>query len=365
MLGSAKGVLKDTSNIKVINIDELEKWNKIINEFSMIDTYYTVGYVKSFMLHGDGMPFLLYYSDNNISAMNVVMLRDINDLDYLKMHDGEKQYDLSTPYGYGGFVLKGKVRHESIKLLNDSYVEFCMNNHIVSEVVRFHPVINNAEMLSELYDIVKLGNTITMDLESEDTIWQSLTSKNRNMIRKAVKNGVKINYGFSKDLFGVFQCMYNDTMDRDNARDYYYFKDEFYSTLLNECHDDIQIFFAEYEGEKISMAIILRRNNQMHYHLSASQFAYRHLAPTNLLLWEAAKWGCNNGCKTFHLGGGLGGSATDSLYKFKKSFNKNHECSFYLGKKIFDQTIYDELVERAKENGALNPAFFPLYRGIC
>ena len=66
------------------------------------------------------------------------------------------------------------------------------------------------------------------------------------------------------------------------------------------------MFYAEHEGEIIAMSIILYDNNIMHYHLSGAKYEYRPLAPTNLLLFEAALWGYKQGFKSFHLGGGLG-----------------------------------------------------------
>ena len=100
----------------------------------------------------------------------------------------------------------------------------------------------------------------------------------------------------------------------------------------------------------------------MHYHLSTSDRRYQRLA-TNLLLYEAACWGCENGYESFHLGGGLG-SKEDSLYKFKKAFNKNSETYFSIGKKIFDQGKYDELVNMRKRfnHNCANTNFFPQYR---
>ena len=82
-------------------------------------------------------------------------------------------------------------------------------------------------------------------------------------------------------------------------------------------------------------------------------------APTNLLLYKAALWGCETGCKTFHLGGGVG-SGEDSLFKFKKSFYRNDDLPFFsIGKKIFDQQKYDFLVSMREET---NSSYFPKYR---
>lgn len=124
------------------------------------------------------------------------------------------------------------------------------------------------------------------------------------------------------------------------------------------------MFYAVMNGEVIAMSIMLFANKQMHYHLSGSMMEYRHLAPSNLLLYKAALWGCEQGYKTFHLGGGVG-SGEDNLYKFKAAFNRKSDYQFSIGKEVFDQQKYDELVaERASRDEGFDreSRFFPLYR---
>ena len=103
----------------------------------------------------------------------------------------------------------------------------------------------------------------------------------------------------------------------------------------------------------------------MHYHLSASNSKFQKIAATNLLIYEAACWGCKNGYKTLHIGGGVG-AGQDGLYQFKKGFNKGEDTEFYIGKKIFDKDMYEGLVDiRVRNDKEYNKEteFFPKYRG--
>ena len=75
-------------------------------------------------------------------------------------------------------------------------------------------------------------------------------------------------------------------------------------------------------------------------------------------------WGSENGFKTLHLGGGLG-SGNDNLYKFKAAFNRNSGLQFSIGKQIFNQDLYDKLVDlrlQKDPNFNVESKFFPLYR---
>ena len=184
------------------------------------------------------------------------------------------------------------------------------------------------------------------------------------MIRKAEKNGIEIFHEKDLKLFQDFKRIYNATMDKDHAEKYYYFDDAFYESIHRDLHEHYEMFYAVYQGEIIAMSIMIFANNRMHYHLSGSMIEYRNLAPSNLLLYIAALWGHEQGFKTFHLGGGVG-SGEDSLFKFKAAFNRNSDYQFSIGKEIFDQQKYDELVqERAQRDDAFNSqsSYFPVYR---
>lgn len=351
------------SYLQVITIEEDEKWNSLVKSFINYDVYYLSGYTKAFQVYGDGQPILFYYKDKEIKAMNVVLKRDIekNEKFFGKLPKNTL-FDLITPYGYGGFLIEGNISQKALNNLDREYSSFCLQEGIICEFVRFHPVLNNSENLYGIYDILKLGNTITISLNSKEDIWANLTSKNRNVIRKAIKSGVNIYWGRDPKILNDFVYLYNLTMKKDEAIDYYFFNKDFFNSILYDLKNNSLIFYAKYEEKIIAMSIIIFSNKQMHYHLSASDRKYQHLAPTNLLLFEVACWGCENGYKTFHLGGGLG-SREDSLFRFKKAFTRNSETHFSIGKKIFNHEKYEELVNiRSREgNFDIETDFFPKY----
>ena len=341
--------------IRLFDLSQSAEWDATVHSFAEHDVYYLSGYVKAFQIHGDGDPYLLYYEDNGLRAIYVYMRRKTA---------LEGVFDSVTPYGYGGVLFEGDTSEGNLQSFWTAYLEKMAEEHIVDNFVRYHPVLKNAVPMEEVSNVIDLGKTVAFDLASPEVIWDNIISKNRNMIRKAEKNGITIEHGKGMDLLDQFTEIYNATMDKDHAEEYYYFKRPFYESIDRDLQDNYKMFYAMYEGRPIAMSIMIFANGRLNYHLSGSDIAYRNLAPSNLLLYKAALWGYEQGCKTFHLGGGVG-SGEDNLYKFKAAFNKNSDYQFSIGKEIFDQEKYDQLVAiRAQQDPDFNPEskFFPLYR---
>lgn len=350
-------VLRGRIMMDVYTLQQSEQWDAVVRSFEKHDVYWFSGYVKAFQLHGDGEPLLFYYEGTRIRGINVVMRRDIaQDKSFIGKISRGQYFDFSTPYGYGGWIIEG----ENVGELFEAYSEWIEEHEIICEFVRFHPMIGNHAICRDFYEVVKLGEVVHMDLSSPEIIWNNIISKNRNVIRKARKHNVKVYNGRYPEIFQQFREIYNKTMEKDDAEDYYYFDEVFFKSVLNDLPQNAQIFYAQKDDKIIAASIMLAANGRMNYHLSGSLEEYNSLAANNLMLYEAALWGFYNGCKTFYLGGGVG-SGKDSLFKFKRAFYRGELNHFYIGKKIFDWEKYDELLNR---RGRIdNLSYFPMYRG--
>ena len=341
--------------LTVYTLEQSEQWDAIVRSFKEYDVYWLSGYVKAFQLHGDGEPLLFFYDDGNTRGINVVMKRDVAKDDHFKEKIEEgKYFDFATPYGYGGWIIEGEETED----LFQSYEQWLKKNGIISEFVRFHPMVKNHDASRPFYEVIQLGEVVHMELSSPEVVWNNIISKNRNMIRKAIKNGVTIYNGRFPEIYEKFRTIYNSTMDKDDADEYYYFEPEFYRSVLEDLPQNAQVFWAEKDSQVIAASIMLATNGRMNYHLSGSLREFSSLAPTNLLLYNAALWGCANGYRTLHLGGGVG-SGEDSLFKFKRAFYKGDLNRFHIGKRIIDREKYDELLAM---RGNVVSGFFPQYR---
>jgi len=124
--------------LKVFTVDQREQWDAIVRSFKEYDVYWLSGYVKAFELHGDGKATLFFYEDENTRGINVVMTRDIaRDVHFSgKLPEGQ-YFDFATPYGYGGWIIEG----EKTEKLFAEYRDWVDKHGIISEFVRFHPMV--------------------------------------------------------------------------------------------------------------------------------------------------------------------------------------------------------------------------------
>jgi hypothetical protein len=344
--------------LSIINIDEQEKWDSIVKSFKNYDVNYLSDYVKALQLNGDGLPLLFYYDDDRTRAINVVMKRDIaKSVQFKDNFPLDTWFDLTTPYGYGGFLYEG----EDYSAVNKAYDDYCKENGFVSEFVRFH-LISGSQSFYNGVTQTPISNIIRSLDMSLDDMFMDFEHKVRKSIKKARRAQLEVEIDTDGSKLYDFLSIYYGTMDRANAKGNYYFSKEFFKTI-NKLEDNYVYIHVLYEGKIISTELVLYGTENCYSFLGGTNRDYFHLSANNFLKYEIIKWAKEKGLKRFILGGGYG--AEDGIFKYKKSFAPNGIYDFYIGKKVFNEKKYNELVEmRNQEKGFdANTAFFPAYRG--
>lgn len=317
-----------------------DKWNEYLNKFneSQKDIYYTEEYVK------------LYETDD---AKSVCAICKDNDK-YLLMPFIRKEidgyYDFETAYGYGGPIANTEERAWIDCALYEMQKLFEKEKYVCG-FIRFHSLLNNAEACKNHMQVIFDRKTVAIDTkESEDEIWTNqITSKNRNMIRKAERNGLVYKAEYDFESLPKFVELYNETMKRLQAEEFYFFNDKYYQLFIDSFKDKAFLGTVKKDGELICGALFMFSEDYGHYHLEGSNHKYSKLAANNLLLWKTALEFHELGVKEFHLGGGYNSEPDNSLLKFKKSFSDNTK-DFYIGKWIFNHDKYDELKNNWSKN---------------
>jgi serine/alanine adding enzyme len=288
-----------------------------------LDAYYRRPYVEASALLDKGRPFLLEHD----GALFAGIERD-------------EPRDVVTPYGYGGPTADG---------FWDAYEEWARERGVVTTFVRFHPLYGNQRGAPIHVD--ELAPTVAWRLEPDRDLLAGLHFKHRNKVTKAENAGATVR---QHEGLGEFVPLYEDTMRRVHADDFYFFERAYWERLGEL---PLVRFDAEIDGEVVASALCLATPPWLHYHLSGTTDAGRTTGSSTLVLLEAARWAQANGYERFHLGGGLGGKE-DSLHHFKARFDPEGLVPAAVGKAIHDEDAY----RRLSGGEASYDGFFPAYR---
>lgn len=281
----------------------------------------------------------------------------------IPIETSEKFFDIVTPYGYGGpVIVRLMSENRKRELVNGfalAFGEHCQKEKIVSEFVRFHPLVKNADDFHEIYETIPIRTVIGTDLEKYPDFFENEFSKRcRKNIRKALNHHITFEFELAPHSLTEFKEIYYSTMDRNEASEYYYFGDEYFAKCLKYYNNNILLVKAIFDNKVIAASFCFVWDKVVHIHLSGTLTEYLHLSPAYILRYAVAKWGVENGYKLIYHGGGKSNDSEDTLLKFKKQFGTHTEFPFYIGKKIWNKDAYNLLCELTE----YNDDFFPKYR---
>ncbi|MFZ7121503.1 MAG: GNAT family N-acetyltransferase [Eubacteriaceae bacterium] len=325
------------------------------------DVYFNYKYAKLCELieHGKAEKYIFENENGVIYYQYIKRLIpvSVDDIDY---------YDIITPYGYGGPLIIRCIQGKQAQLINEfnkSFISKCKENRIVSEFIRFHPILKNYMFFKDIYNPIFLRNTVAINLSKKDILMDEFSRSCRNKVRKGKKSSVNIEFDFNCNSIDAFYDIYIETMKKNNASNFYFFPLDYFKYAKNHLKDYFFIVNARLDSKIIASSIFLHTDNYLHWHLGGTLPNYYCYASDNLILYEVAKWGKKTNKKYIHLGGGFTNSEDDGLFIFKKSFTKDTVFDFYIGKRILNQNIYDLLtIKKRKNKREMHRDFFPEYR---
>lgn len=329
---------------KILNLADIVEWQAALEKLSPEnkDVYFTPEYYSLYQNYGDGEARCFVFEQDGEVVLYPFLINPITSLGY-KLD--KEYYDIQGAYGYNGIITSSEDA-EFIAAFWEAFDAYCQGNDIVAEFTRFHPVLNNQRTASPKMKTFFSRHTVALDLKDDDIWMHQISSKNRNMIRKAEKEGVTI---VESDDYETFRRLYDGTMTDLHAEDFYFFPKSYYDEYKQTFKGESMLCLAMLDGKAIAGSMFFFSDDYAHYHLSARDREYSRYAANNLILWYAIQRAKERGCKWFHFGGGTTGNDDDSLLKFKKEFSKIH-CEFWIGKRVHNQAVYDQIVEQWKTN---------------
>lgn len=323
---------------------EIEKWRRYTKLLpsASCDVYFTPEYYSLYQNNDDGVAHCFVFEKDGALVLYPFLKNSITPLGYQL---GQEYYDIQGAYGYNGLITNNTEKEFQGQFW-EAFDEWCQQNNIVAEFMRFHPVLNNHLLASSKMKTFFSRHTVALDLTDDDIWMHQISSKNRNMIRKAEKEGVTI---VESDDYETFRRLYDGTMSDLHAEAFYFFPQKYYEEYKQTFKDKSLLCFAMLDGKVIASSMFMFSDDYAHYHLSARDREYSRYAANNLILWYGIQRAKERGCRWFHFGGGTTGDDNDSLLKFKKEFSKTL-CEFWIGKRVHNQVVYDQIMEQWKTN---------------
>lgn len=327
--------------------DDPESWNQL---YSIIpdnnkSPHFAIEYYKLFELRGEGKGICFAGIEDKKIILYPTLINCINDLGY----DLDKEYyDLQGAYGYNG-PIANCTDPDFLSNFSNELISYYNKNNIIAEFIRFCPVVQNHQILDYIQAIYALDNVI-IDLSGGlDNVWENSFDRGvRKAIRKSMKNGLQYQVfdrqNIDTEIIDAFLSIYNHTMSRNNADEYYCFSNEFITGLFDKMPQNCLIAFAKLENEVISAELVLYNKSNAYGFLGGTRSEFYQVAPNSFLRFELIKSLIERGVQKYSIGGGK--SKDDSVYLYKKSFSRYLDSKFYFGKKVHNDIIYQKVVNQ-------------------
>lgn len=279
-------------------------------------------------------------------------------------------FDLVSPYGYPGILLNEAAINspDFLSCTINELKNLLQERGICSAFLRLHPILNqNFDQIFQSVDFKVDGETISVDLTlSESQIWAHTRKGHQSTINKCKRIGMSGRMVDFRHYMNEFIAIYEETMNRVGASQAYYFSRNYFENL-SKLDEHIHLGIVELNNEIICASLFFESCGIVQAHLGGTKTKFLKQSPFNFLLHHVRLWAKERGNKYLHLGGGIGGSNSDSLYKFKSGFSKQRH-TFLTLRLITDEEKYHYLVDlKAKAlniqpKQLLESGFFPAYR---
>jgi serine/alanine adding enzyme len=316
------------------------RWDDLVRRLGVTDVYYTRAYVESAAALAGGEPAYLHLPGGGGDVVFCAVVRS-------------DPADVVTPYGYGGPLGVGEA--PPLDRFAAAYGGWCERRGVVSSFVAYHPLFANQRAGEATgFHVLALDGTVAWELGGD--LEAGMHRHHRRLVRRARAEGLAACAESAPADLDEFVAVYEATMRRAGASDFYFFGADYWERLLA----GVPLVRVDVRGGGELAASVLGMGEPpwLHYHLGGSTEAGRRAGASHLALLGLAAWGREHGYEILHLGGGVGGRE-DSLFEYKLRFAPEGRRDMAVGKAVHDLGRYEALTGAP---GVDWDGFFPAYR---
>jgi hypothetical protein len=320
------------------------------------DVYHLPGYatIEAGLLNGEAIAWV--HREQGNTFLIPLVSRTIN--------GGQEFRDLVSPYGYSGMLTLNSIHADEASHALSLFNKEAAANGYVSSFLRLNPLLNSWQLpQTESWRQWFHGGTVSVNLSQPvEEIRGSFHQNHRRNLQRLHTSGYTAAINQWAEL-PQFMAAYRQTMKRRQAHPYYFFPDSYFQALHQLLGARLVfISIMDADGEFAAGGLFTLFDKVMQYHLGATTNKHLYFSPSKLMMDAAIEYGIAKRADLLHLGGGLGGSTTDGLFRFKKGFAEKYHPYTSL-RFIHLPAVYEKL-KLSLGKGYNRNTYFPEYRVI-
>jgi len=171
--------------------------------------------------------------------------------------------------------------------------------------------------------------TQVIDLsKSQEELLKKMKPKTRYNIKVALKNNIKVKEETNQTGYNFFEKLYFETVKRQT---YHGHQKKFHRIVFSEMKNGIaHLLIAKYKNTPLSAYELFLFKNKLYYPYGGSSRLHKNFMASNLLMWEAIKFGKSKGALEFDMWGSLppdfsGSLSWSGFSKFKAGYGTRYK----------------------------------------
>lgn len=237
------------------------------------------------------------------------------------------------------------------KALIESFNNLAEQNNCVASTIVTSPFSSNLESYERYSKYSFKRSPLSQIARLPSGSWENATllmdtfhKKTRNMIRKALKEGIQVEFRKDVESMRFLFSTHQENMENIGvpAKPW-----KFFESLLGnrERGLDFNILIAKKDEKRVAALLLLYFNKTVEYFTPAILNEFRAFQPLSLLIYEGMLDATKRGFAFWNFGGTWANQ--DGIYRFKSRWGTEDYPYFYYTR-IIDQSILSSSVEEIK-----------------
>lgn len=276
--------------------------------------------------------------------------------------DGQPGFDIEPFIGYAGPVTSAGSTPAFREAALELYSAHCREAGIIAEIVRFSPILANADTFADSahLKVFAAKDIVVAECHADEAAQlAAFNTKCRSSVKRGLRDCTAEMLDKEAD-WDAFVAFYYASLDRIGAERKWYYPTDIMARAAKS--DFFQVYVIRYQGEWASLSLVIDHPLASYYFAAASG-SQPVQGANEYLLFSIAQTIGQRGGKHLILGGGNTAAEDDPLLRFKRKFA--HELTpLMLGRCAHDPARLEQLVNEAvaKRPELADVRFFLKYR---